>query len=141
MLLLDVNILLYAFRTELPDHAAYRRWLEDAFEIESALGFADVVLSAFLRIATHPRIFDPPTPVEDALELVEKIRAQPASVMIAPGPRHWSIFANLCRETPARGNLIPDAYLAALAIESGSEFVSRDRDCARFAGLRWRPPF
>ena len=141
MLLLDVNILLYPFRADGPDHTAYRKWLEGAIATATALGLADVVLSAFLRIATHPRIFDPPTPIEPALQFVEALRAQPASVLIAPGPRHWMIFANLCRQTPARGNVVPDAYLAALAIESGSEFVSTDRDYARFAGLRWRPPF
>ena len=59
---------------------------------------------------------------------------------IAPGPRHWGIFAGLCRTTGVRGNLVPDAYLAALAIESGSEWISTDRDYARFPGLRWRHP-
>ena len=141
MLLLDANVLLYAFRTELPEHAAYRQWLNDAVARESALGLADIVLSEFLRIATNSRIFRTPTPIESALSFVESLRAQPASVVMAPGPRHWTIFANLCRQTPARGNLITDAYLAALAIESGSELISADHDFARFAGLHWRLPF
>ena len=141
MLLIDVNILVYAFREDAPDHTAYRQWLEQVTASESAFGLADIVLSGFLRIVTHPRIFDPPTPVEPALQFVEALRAQPTSVVIAPGPRHWAIFTDLCRHTPARGNLVPDAYLAALAIESGSELASTDRDYARFAGLRWHAPF
>src|SRR5262245_18582935 len=141
MLLVDVNVLIYSFREDAPDHSAYRQWLEQLIASETTIGLVDVVLSGFMRIVTHPRIFDPPTPIERALQFVEALRAQPASVMIAPGPRHWSIFADLCRRTPARGNLVPDAYLAALAIESGSELVSTDRDYTRFTGLRWHPPF
>src|SRR5947209_7004824 len=123
MLLLDVNVLLYAFRSDAPAHAACRRWLDSTLDTESDLvGLADIVLSAFLRIVTHPRIFQPPTPIESALQFVAELQAQPASLSIAPGPRHWGIFVRLCRQTPASGNLVPDAYLAALAIESGSEF-------------------
>jgi uncharacterized protein len=141
MLLLDVNLLVYAFRVDAPDHAAYRQWLEGVVAAVDPFGLADIVLSGFLRIVTHPRIFDPPTPIEPALQFAEALRAQPTCMTVAPGPRHWAISVDLCRRTPARGNLIPDAYLAALAIESGSELVSTDRDYARFAGLRWRPPF
>src|ERR1700737_342588 len=140
MVLIDVNILLYAFRTDASDHAASHRWLEETISSESSFGLSELVLSGFLRIVTHPRIFDPPTPLENALEFVETLRAQPNCVLIAPGPRHWSIFAALCRAADARGNLIPDAYLAAMAIETGSEFISTDRDFSRFPGLRWRPP-
>jgi toxin-antitoxin system PIN domain toxin len=141
MMLPDVNILIYAFRQAAPNHAAFRRWLEELVSSESAFRLADVVLSGFLRIATHPRVFDPPAPLEDALEFVEALRSQPNCVLIVPGPRHWGTFSRLCRESGARGNLIPDAFLAALAIESGSELISTDRDFARFPGLRWRPPF
>lgn len=98
------------------------------------------MLSGFLRIVTHPRIFTPPTPIEGALALVEGLRAQPAALQVSPGRRHWEIFSRLCREADARGNLVPDAYLAALAIESGSELVTTDRDFSRFRGLRWRHP-
>jgi toxin-antitoxin system PIN domain toxin len=141
MLLLDVNVLVYAYRTELPNHTAYRRWLDESVGAESALGLADLVLSAFLRIVTNPRIFRTPTPIEAALQFVEALRTQRNSEVVAPGPRHWAIFSRLCVETPASGNLVPDAYLAALAIESGSELVTTDRDFARFSGLRWRAPF
>jgi predicted nucleic acid-binding protein len=77
----------------------------------------------------------------NALVFVEALRAQPNCVLISPGPRHWPIFTGLCRAANARGNLIPDAYLAAAAIESGSELISTDRDFSRFTGVQWRPPF
>ncbi len=140
-MLLDVNVLVYAFRQDAPDHASYREWLEATVAAESAVGLADLLLSGFLRIVTHPRVFNPPTPIERALEFADALRAQPNCVVLEPGSRHWAIFTHLCRRTPARGNLVPDAYLAALAIETGSDFVSTDRDYARFAGLRWHPPF
>ncbi len=94
-----------------------------------------------LRIVAHPRLFAPPTPVEAALAFAEAFRTQPNSVLIAPGGRHGAIFATLCRDAGAQRNLIPDAYLAALAIESGCEFITTDRDFSRFPGLRWRVPF
>ena len=73
-------------------------------------------------------------------DLVEALRSLPNCVLMAAGPRHWSIFTRLCRNSVAQGNLIPDAYLAALAIESGSEWITTDRDFGRFAGLRWSTP-
>jgi len=106
----------------------------------SAYGMSDLVLSGFLRVITSPRAFDPPMPTERALSAVEALRSRPNCVVIAPGERHWEIFTRLCRETGIKGNLVPDAYLAALAIENGCEWVTTDRDYARFAGLRWRHP-
>lgn len=79
-------------------------------------------------------------PLEAALRFVGGLRAQPNAVVIAPGRRHWEIFSRLCREVEAKANLVADAYLAALAIESGSEWITTDRDFARFRGLRWRHP-
>jgi toxin-antitoxin system PIN domain toxin len=89
---------------------------------------------------THPRVFDPPDSIEAALAFADAVRAQPAAIPVAPGDRHWGIFESLCRSAGVRGNLVPDAYLAALAIESGAEFVTADRDFSRFPGLRWRHP-
>jgi toxin-antitoxin system PIN domain toxin len=137
----DVNVLIYAFREGAPNHLAFRRWLEETITAESAFGLSDLVLSAFLRIITNQRIFNPAEPLDTALAFVDGLRSQPNCVIVTPGPRHWPIFTDLCRNANARGNLIPDAYLAALAIESGCELISRDRDFGRFAGLRWRPPF
>jgi toxin-antitoxin system PIN domain toxin len=104
------------------------------------LDTSDLVVSGFLRVVTHPRIFTPPTPLERALEFAEALRSQPHCIVLAPGERHWSIFTRLCRVGEARGNLVPDAYLAALAIESGSELATTDRDFARFEELDWRAP-
>ena len=99
------------------------------------------MLSGFLRIVTHPRIFDPPSPVEQALAFVEALTAAPNCARLAPGERHWHVFSRLCRDAGVRGNLVPDAYLAALAIDTGSELATADRGFARFPGLRWRHPF
>ena len=140
MQLVDVNVLVYAYREDATGHAGFRTWLQDALESELPLGVSDLVLSGFMRIVTHPRVFDPPSPTEHAVDFAEAIRTRPNTVSIAPGPRHWTIFTRLCRQAGAKGNLVPDAYLAALAIESGSEWITTDRDYSRFPGLRWRHP-
>lgn len=140
MRLVDVNVLLYAFRDAAPDHAAYHRWLEGALDADEPFAVSDLVLSSFVRIATHPRVFEPPAALEDALVFADALRGAPNAVPVVPGPRHWELFARLCREGSARGNLVSDAYLAALAIEAGCELVTTDRDFARFPGLRWRHP-
>ena len=101
---------------------------------------SDLVLSAFLRIATHPAVFDPPSKIQDALRFCTEVRDQPHCVHITPVPRHWAIFMELCTLTGAKGNLVPDAYFAALALESGSEWITSDRDYSRFPKLRWRHP-
>jgi hypothetical protein len=141
MLMPDVNVLVYAHREETPDHAAYRSWLEALVNSDQAFGISDFILSGFLRIVTHPRILNPPSPPKIAWEFAAGIRNRPNCLPISPGPRHWDIFARLCRERGVKGNLVPDAYLAALAIESGCEWITTDRDYARFPGLRWRHPF
>ena len=107
---------------------------------DEAYGFSELVLSSVVRVVTHPRIFSPPQPVELALEFVDALRSQPNAVPVQPGRRHWEIFSRLCREARARGSLVADAYFAALAIESGSEWITADRDYSRFPGLRWRHP-
>ncbi len=140
MRLPDVNVLVYAFRVDAADHDRYRLWLQDLVDGEEAFGLSDLVLSGFLRIVTHPRVFDPPSPIDVALTFAHAVRSAPNAVPVAPGERHWDIFQRLCRETPVRGNLVPDAWLAALAIEAGCELATTDGDFARFRGLRWRHP-
>jgi hypothetical protein len=137
----DVNVLVYAHREELPEHAACRSWLEQLVEADAGFGLSDLVLSGFVRIVTHPRVFKTPTPLGLALEFASELRSRPNRVPIEPGLRHWGIFQRLCRESGAKGNLVADAYLAALAIESGCEWVTTDRDYSRFSGLRWRHAF
>lgn len=135
-----MNVLLYAFREDAADHPRYREWLLIALRGDEPVGLADTVLSGFLRIVTHRGIFRPPTPPEEAIAFVDALVESPTTALLQPGPRHWSIFRNLCLETGARGNLVADAYLAALAIEYGCEFMTTDRDFARFPSLRWRHP-
>jgi hypothetical protein len=130
----------YAHREDLSDHARYRGWLEDVVNGPQAFGISDLVLSGFLRVVTHPRVFTTPTPMERALAFTEVLRGAPSCIRAEPGERHWDLFATLCRQVGVRGNLVPDAWFAALAIESGSELVTTDRDYARFPGLRWRHP-
>jgi uncharacterized protein len=141
VILTDVNILVYAHRSDAPGHAIYRAWLEELINSDQAYGYAELVLSGFLRVVTHPRVFDPPSDLDSALDFVNTLRDQPNAVQISPGARHWNLFTSLCESANAKGNLIPDAYLAALAIESGSEWITTDGDYARFEGLNWRRPF
>ncbi len=140
MRLVDVNVLIYAFRTDAPEHEPYAAWLEELVNSDEAYAVSDMILSGFLRVVTHARVFAPATPVPAALGFVEMFRSQPSAVPVQPGPRHWEIFTRLCRAVSARGNLVPDAFLAALAIESGSELITTDRDYARFPDLRWGHP-
>ena len=141
MILCDVNVLVYAYRTESQDHDRYAAWLRETIAAEQAYGVSELVLSGFLRIVTHPRVMRVPAPIEHALAFADALRRPPNAVTLSPGPRHWEVFERVCRDANATGNLVPDAYLAALAIEHGAELVTADRDFARFAGLRWRTPF
>ena len=140
MLVPDVNVLVYAHRADASDHKRHLTWLEGLINDDAAYGVVDLVLSGFIRIVTHPRVFSPPSALDDALAFVDALRLRPNCVTVTPGPRHWDLFVSLCRRAGAKGNLVPDAYLAALAIESGSEWVTTDRGFARFPGLRWRHP-
>ncbi|MGH8924344.1 MAG: type II toxin-antitoxin system VapC family toxin [Acidimicrobiia bacterium] len=140
MILPDVNVLVYALRADAPRHAEFLGWLTGVANSSEAFGLSELVLSGVVRVLTHPRIFDPPTPLGEVISQLDGLRGRPNGVLIAPGPRHWRIFTDLCATAGAKGNLISDAYLAALAIESGSEWMTTDRDFARFRGLRWRHP-
>lgn len=141
MILSDVNVMLYAFRERAADHRRFREWLDAVVSGSEPYGVADTILSSFLRVATNARIFDPPAQFEHALHFCEYLRNGVNVRLVMPGPRHWEIFTDLCIRVGAKGNLVPDAYLAALAIESNCELVTTDRDFARFPGLRWRRPF
>jgi len=140
MILLDVNLLVYAHREDAGRHDEYRSWLEGALATPPGVAVSDLAMSGCLRIITHPRIFEKPTPLDEALEFVEDFRSRPEVKILEPGPRHWEIFIKLCQNGNAKGNLVPDAYHAALAIEWGCEWLTADRGFARFPGLRWRHP-
>src|SRR5207247_11401855 len=94
----DVNILVYAHRPEAEDHARYRDWLDAARESAEPLGISTLVLSGFVRVVTHPRVFVDPTPAPVALEFAELLRTSPASVAVVPGRRHWDIFRQMCEQ-------------------------------------------
>lgn len=140
MKLLDVNVLVYAHREDAERHDAFRAWLEAALDSDAGCAVSELVLSGCLRILTHPRIFSPPTPLDVAVRFVDELHEHPNVTVLAPGPGHWEIFLRLCRSGDARGNLISDAYHAALAMETGCEWATTDRDFARFDGLRWQNP-
>lgn len=140
MLLPDVNVLVYAHREDAPDHDRYRAWLTSVLESPRAYGMSDLVLSGFLRVVTHPRVFQRPSPLSAALTFVGEVRDRPNCVAVAPGARHWEIFERTVRSADATGNLLPDAWFAALAVEAGCEWVTTDRDYARFEELAWRHP-
>lgn len=135
-----MNVLVYAFDRRSVDHQRYASWLEGTLASDELVGVSDLVLSAFTRIVTHPRILVRPATIETALAFANQVRDAPATLVVSPGDRHWSIFERLCRSVGAKGNLVADAFHAALAIESGAEMITADRDFSRFPGLRWRHP-
>jgi uncharacterized protein len=139
VILPDVNVLVYVFCSDAKDHEAYRAWLEGVINGDTAYGMSPQVLASVIRLATHPRVFAHPDPLEDTVAFTSTLLNQPHCQIIEPGPRHWTIFTGLCRSANAYGNLVQDAWLAALAIESGCEWITNDRDFARFEGLHWRP--
>jgi uncharacterized protein len=140
MILLDVNVLVHAHRKDADRHTQIKEWLEASLRKAPGVGVSELGLSGCLRIITHPKVFKQPTPLAQALQFLDDLRARKEVHLLAPGPDHWSIFSDLCRKADARGNLIPDAYHASLAVEFGCEWISLDRGFARFPGLNWRHP-
>lgn len=140
MLLCDANVLVNAHRQEAPDFERYRDWLEDLVNGGTPFGMSELVLSSFVRIITNARAVRAPARIEDAVQVVDGILERPTCRRIRPGARHFAIFTDLCGQSRAHGNHVADAYHAALAIESGSEWVTDDGGFARFRGLRWRRP-
>ncbi|HUN36031.1 MAG TPA: type II toxin-antitoxin system VapC family toxin [Trebonia sp.] len=140
MILIDTNVLVNAHRPEADRHGDYRDWLLDVINSPEPYAIADFALLGMVRIVTSPRIYSNPTPPEIALEFAERLRSQPHAMVVAPGARFWPTFRSLCEAAGARGNLIPDAYLAALAIEHGCELFTADSDFKKFPGLRFSHP-
>lgn len=127
-------------RTDSPRHVVMRAVLESLRASPEPFALCDPVLSRALRVLTHPRIFVPPTPTEDAVRFVQALRSSPNAIVVSPGPRHWALFLDLLAQAPAAGNLVSDAWIAALAIEHGCEVLSDDADFARLPGVRWKRP-
>jgi uncharacterized protein len=136
MILLDVNVLLYAYDARAEEHAKARQWLEEAFAEQQPLRLAWVTILAFLRISTNPRILANPLLTSEAVANVNEWLAYPSVAILNPGERHWSILTKLMADSQVRGPLVTDAHLAALAIEHGAQVCTADKDFTRFAGLR-----
>lgn len=135
MILPDANLLIYAVNQDAPHHLPARKWLEQVLSGPDAVGMAWIVLLAFIRITTHPRLFDRPLVVDQALDYVESWLSQPCVRPISPGEKHWLIISRMLRASGSAGNLTSDAHLAALAIEHGGSVFSADHDFKRFDGL------
>ncbi len=140
MILPDVNVLVHAFRADAGEHERCRAWLDGVVNGDASYGISPSVLAGVIRVVTHPRVFAEPSARDEAIGFCEVVRDQPHCVVVRPGSRHWSIFTRLCEAGDARGNLVADAWYAALAVESGCEWITLDRDYARFPGLSWSPP-
>ncbi len=140
MLLLDVNVVLAAHRTDHPHHTVARPWLEDFCQGSRPFGVPSTVWASFLRLATNRRIFTIPTPVDEAFAYIEAVIAQPNHVGIEPRGRHLEHLRRTISAGHAAGELVPDAVLVAIAVEHGAGVASFDRDFARFPGIEWIEP-
>lgn len=133
MLLLDVNVLIGAQRNDDSPHSrTMRAWLNTALAGHEAVGVSELALSAMVRIVTHPRVFERPSKPAEALAFAEALLAAPQSSVVRPSARSWQIFADLVAQHRLRGNDVPDAYYAAIALEQGATVVTADRGFARF---------
>lgn len=136
MILVDVNLLVYAFDADSPHHARARPWLERTLSGAAPVGLPWIVILAFIRLTTRPGIMRRPLPLADAIAYVASWLEQPCVETVVPGAHHWQILSSLLEATGAAGNLTTDAHIAALALERGASVCSADHDFARFPGLR-----
>jgi len=140
MILVDANLLLYAYDTSTPQHEKAQHWWEQQLSNPAPVRLAWVTVLAFIRIGTNSKIFSKPLSIEEACATVVTWFQCPMLAILNPGERHWDILANLLQHTQAAGNLVMDAHLAALAIEHGAMLYSTDYDFSRFQGLNWQNP-
>lgn len=141
MILLDVNVLVYAYRREALAHDRYAAWLTDLVGGSDDLALVEQVLTGFVRIVTNPRIFGDPAPTKDALSFVEVLRTAGRARWLVATDAAWKRFARLtAADGHIRGNLVPDAWLAALALAHGCRLATGDRGFARFPELDWFTP-
>lgn len=140
MKLPDVNVLIGAFRPDSPHHRICRKWLTRVIETEPRFGVSPLALSALVRITTGFRTATDPSTLDDAFNFSDALIQQPNCQLVQPGQHHWPIFRQLILDTDTRGKRVTDAWFAALAIEWGCEWITLDRDFARFPGLRWSMP-
>ncbi len=139
-MLIDANLLLYAYNTSSEHQSVARQWLEKTFSGSQPVRFAWVTLLAFLRIGTNSRIFPRPFTAPEAVALVSDWLGLPAVSILEPGENHWNVLSDLVTTSQANGPLVMDAHLAALAIEHGATLCTTDLDFSRFPGLRFLNP-
>lgn len=140
MMLPDVNVLLYAVDETSARHQPARAWVEEALSGTDTVGFAWLVLLAFVRLSTRPQVMANPMGVEEAVGYLEEWLARPQATVVTPTPRHPRLLAHLLDQTGTAGNLTSDAHLAALALEHAGTVWSFDTDFARFPEVAWRAP-
>ena len=140
MIVVDANLLLYAADISSVHHQASRRWLEKTLSGDEAVGLTWTTLLAFLRIGTNARLRRDAFTIEEAAAIVSAWLGRPTATLLNPGERHWDILRTLLTKGQARGPLVTDAHLAALAIENGATLATTDRDFARFPGLKFFNP-
>jgi toxin-antitoxin system PIN domain toxin len=140
VIILDANILLYAYDSVSSLHAKARSWIERVFSGATPIGLPWQTASAFLRIMTNPRLPGERFSLTEAVKVVDRWLEQPNVRLLAPGDDHWPLFRQMIVEGQAPGPLIAHAQLAALTIEYGGVLHTTDRDFARFPGLRWQNP-
>lgn len=139
-MLLDANLLIYAVHKRATQHERAAEWLTEQLNGSRRVGLPWQSLAAFLRISTHPRAFERPLSPTTAWERVTDWLASPVAWIPQPGAEHTRILGELINVYEIRGNLVPDAQLAALALEHGVTLCSTDTDFARFRELRWENP-
>jgi toxin-antitoxin system PIN domain toxin len=140
VIILDANILLYAYNADASHHLNMRTWLEHRLDASDPIGIPWVTLWSFLRISTNPRLTRLALGTEEVFQAFRELLANPQVSVIEPGPRHAEILEQLVRHAGATGPRVTDAALAALAIEYGATLASTDRDFSRFPDLRWINP-
>jgi hypothetical protein len=140
MIVLDVNLLIYAYDKTCNDHDRARVWVEKVFSGDEMVGLPWQTISAFLRILTYPGLLGERFTMPQALGIVEQWLEYPHVRVVEPGEDHWRLFREMLLKGDVRGKLTTDAALAALTIESGGVLYTNDRDFARFPGLRWVNP-
>lgn len=140
MILVDVNILLYAQDSLSPRHEQAKQWWDACLSGSAPVCLCWPVLTAFIRIATNRRVFERPLTVDEAIAQVQSWLEQPCVRLVQPIDSHWQILQQMLQAGQAVGGLVPDAHLAALAVEHGCQLCSTDTDFARFPRLKWKNP-
>ena len=140
MILIDANLLIYAYDDNAKSHDAARRWLEARLQEDDLIGIPWATILAFLRIATNARLFEQPLSIEEGIQIVDEWISWPGVVALEPGERYWQILRGILPASQARGPNVMDAHLAALAIENGATLCTADRGFARFPGLKVEYP-